>query len=114
MNKTTDIEIAPSLNYCPVARALDLVGDRWTLLIVRDLLKTGSCRYQVLTETLNVAPNTLSGRLKMLEANGFVERRFYSEYPPRAEYVLTDKGRSLKPIIDSFRTWGKKNTEAPT
>ena len=77
---------------CPVAKSLELVGERWTLLIVRDLLR-GSCRFQDLLESLKgIAPNVLSERLKLMEEHALVERRFYSEHPPRAEYVLTEKG----------------------
>src|SRR5919206_136854 len=80
---------------CPVARSLDLLGERWTLLIVRDLLR-GRRRFQDLIESLpGIAPNVLSDRLKLLEECGIVSRRFYSEHPPRAEYVLTDKGGEL-------------------
>ena len=71
---------------CPVARAAAIVGSRWTALILRDLLLNPACRYQALLESLSgIAPNTLSDRLKMLEAQGIVERRFYEQHPPRAE-----------------------------
>ncbi len=94
---------------CPVARAAAIVGSRWTALIMRDLLLGESCRFQELQASIKgIAPNTLSDRLKMLEAANIVERRFYEEHPPRAEYVLTDKGRELGPIIEAMRVWGNK------
>ena len=71
---------------CPVAAALDIIGERWTLLVVRDLLRLGARRFQDLELSLSgVSPNTLSARLKRLEEAGIVERRFYEEHPPRAE-----------------------------
>lgn len=99
------------LKDCPVARTLDLIGERWTLLILRDLFLQGPRRYQDFQESLTgVAPNTLSARLKELEANGIVMRRQYSERPPRLEYQLTEKGKSLGPVLRSLREWGRSNT----
>ena len=100
-----------ALNDCPVAKTLDLIGERWTVLILRDLLLQGPRRFQDFQESLaGVAPNTLSARLKDLEANGLVTRRQYNDYPPRLAYELTDKGRSLGPIVKALREWGRKNT----
>jgi DNA-binding HxlR family transcriptional regulator len=94
---------------CPVAAALDIIGERWTLLVVRDLLRLGARRFQDLELSLaGVSPNTLSARLKRLEEAGIVERRFYEEHPPRAEYVLTEKGRALGPIVLALKKWGEK------
>jgi DNA-binding HxlR family transcriptional regulator len=99
---------------CPVARSLDLLGDRWTLLIVRDLLR-GRGRFQQLSETLpGIAPNILSDRLKGLEEGGIVTRRFYSDHPPRAEYVLTDKGRQLDVVVGALATWGARHADSVT
>lgn len=101
-----------SLSRCPVARAVDVVGARWTPLILRDLLLHGPRRFQDFQESLaGIAPTTLSDRLKALEKTGIVERRFYSEHPPRAEYVLTDRGRDLGPIVQAMRDWGEKYPE---
>jgi DNA-binding HxlR family transcriptional regulator len=95
---------------CPVARTLDMIGERWTILILRDLLLHGARRYQDFQESLTgLAPNTLSGRLKSLEGHGLIERKLYSERPPRLEYHLTEKGRSLGPIVKALRDWGRKN-----
>ena len=99
------------LRTCPVARTLDLIGERWTILILRDLFLRGPRRYQDFEESLTgVAPNTLSARLKDLEASGLISRRLYSEHPPRLEYYLTEKGESLGPIVKSLREWGRRNT----
>ena len=96
---------------CPVARTLDLIGERWTILILRDLLLHGPRRFQDFQESLDgVAPNTLSARLKDLEANGLIERHAYSEHPPRLEYRLTEKGKSLGPVLRALRDWGRQHT----
>jgi DNA-binding HxlR family transcriptional regulator len=93
---------------CPIARSLEVVGDRWALLIVRDLFTDGPLRFQDLQRRLRGAsPNTLSARLKALEAEGVVERRFYAQHPPRADYRLTAKGRSLGPVLKVLRDWGR-------
>jgi DNA-binding HxlR family transcriptional regulator len=95
--------------FCPVARTLEVVGDKWTLLILRDLLLHKTRRFQDLQDELEgIAPNTLSARLKLLETNGVIERKLYSEHPPRLEYVLTTKGRHLGPIVLALREWGTK------
>lgn len=92
-----------------MARSLEVIGDSWTLLILRDLLLDGTRRFQDLQDSLaGISPNTLSARLKKLEAHGVVERRFYGEHPPRAEYVLTKKGRELGPVVKALRDWGSK------
>jgi DNA-binding HxlR family transcriptional regulator len=98
--------------HCPVARTMDLIGERWTVLLLRDLLLHGPRRFQDFQESLEgVAPNTLSARLKEMEDNGLVFRRLYSERPPRVEYVLTDKGKSLGPIVRSLQQWGTKHLD---
>jgi DNA-binding HxlR family transcriptional regulator len=96
---------------CPVARTLDLIGERWTILLLRDLLLEGPRRFQDFQDSLpGVAPNTLSARLKDLEANGLVVRKQYSDHPPRLEYHLTDKGKSLGPVVKALRDWGQRHT----
>ena len=93
------------IDDCPVARTLDLIGERWTLLLLRDLLLHGPRRFQDFQASLpGVAPNTLSARLKTMEDNGLVRRQIYSERPPRLEYVLTDKGKSLGPVVKAMRS----------
>ena len=97
------------LKDCPVARTLDLIGERWTILILRDLLLQGPRRFQDFQESLaGVAPNTLSARLKTIEAQGLITRHLYSEHPPRLEYRLTEKGKSLGPIVKALRDWGRR------
>jgi DNA-binding HxlR family transcriptional regulator len=94
---------------CPVARTLELVGDRWTLLIVRDLLR-GPRRFQDLQTGLpGLAPNILSERLKLMEEHGLVARRFYSDHPPRAGYQLTPKGQELRVVIGALAAWGSRH-----
>lgn len=96
---------------CPVAKTLDVIGERWTILILRDLLLQGPRRFQDFQESLaGVAPNTLSARLKDLEAGGLIARHAYSEHPPRLEYRLTEKGKSLGPVMKSLRDWGQRHT----
>jgi DNA-binding HxlR family transcriptional regulator len=93
----------------PVARTLAVIGPSWTCLILRELLVHGARRFQDFQESVDgIAPRTLSERLRALEKNGVVERRFYSMSPPRAEYVLTAKGRDLGPIVAAMRDWGRK------
>jgi DNA-binding HxlR family transcriptional regulator len=95
---------------CPVAKALELVGDRWTLLIVRDLLNEGARRFQDFQQSLKgIAPAILSDRLKLMEEHGLVTRHFYSDHPPRAEYILTDKGKELGLVISALATWGSRH-----
>ena len=100
--------------FCPVARTLDIIGERWTMLIVRDLITAGPRKFQDFEQSLRgISPNTLSARLKRLEEHGIVERRFYEQHPPRAEYVLTDKGRQFGPVLRTLLDWGRKHTAAP-
>jgi DNA-binding HxlR family transcriptional regulator len=92
---------------CPVARALDVVGERWTLLIVRDLLQ-GPQRFQDLREQLaGIPPKLLSDRLRVMEEHGLLTRQMYSERPPRATYALSERGRQLGLIVGALATWGR-------
>jgi DNA-binding HxlR family transcriptional regulator len=94
---------------CPVAKTLELIGDRWTLLVVRDLLP-GTRRFQDLLASLaGIAPNILSDRLRLMEEHGLVSRRLYSEHPPRAEYELSAKGRELGVIVGALAAWGSRH-----
>jgi DNA-binding HxlR family transcriptional regulator len=97
------------LKDCPVARTLDLIGERWTILVLRDFFLHGPRRFQDLQKSLaGVAPNTLSARLKTMEERGLITRHLYSEHPPRLEYRLTEKGKSLGPIVKALRDWGRR------
>jgi len=97
---------------CPVARTLDIIGERWSVLILRDLFLQGPRKFQDFERSLSgISPNTLSARLKRLEEDGIIERRFYAEHPPRAEYLLTPKGRELGPAMKALRAWGERHTK---
>ncbi len=92
---------------CPIARTARLIGDTWTLLIVRDLMR-GNKRFGELEELLaGISPKTLSRRLKMLEAANVISRQAYAEIPPRVEYALTEKGKALVPIIEAMEQFGE-------
>jgi DNA-binding HxlR family transcriptional regulator len=96
---------------CPVAKTLEVVGDRWTLLVVRDLLG-GARRFRDLQTGLpGLAPNILSERLKLMEEHGLVGRRLYSDHPPRAEYELTDKGKELGVVLGALAAWGSRHVD---
>ena len=93
---------------CPVARTLDVIGDRWTILILRDLIREGPCRFQDFERSLpGLTPAVLSARLKDLEESGVIESQLYNERPPRQEYRLTEKGRQLGPVLLAMKNWGE-------
>ena len=92
---------------CPVARTLDIIGERWTILILRDLFVEGPRKFQDFEQSLiGISATTLSARLKKLEEHGILSRRFYADHPPRAEYLLTEKGRTLGPVMKKLLEWG--------
>jgi DNA-binding HxlR family transcriptional regulator len=94
---------------CPVARALDVIGEKWSLLVLRDLFRKGPMRFQELEQGLpGLAPNTLSSRLKSLENQGVIATRLYESHPPRYEYFLTDKGKALGPVLKALHGWGER------
>lgn len=91
---------------CPVAGALDLVGDRWTLLVLRDLL-AGKTRYgEFLASPEGISTNLLADRLQRMEAAGLITAIPYSEHPVRMDYRLTPAGRALRPVVDALASWG--------
>jgi DNA-binding HxlR family transcriptional regulator len=93
---------------CPVARTLNVVGDRWTILVLRDLAR-GRRRYSQLLQSLaGISTNLLAERLKRLEQSGMVEQFLYSDHPPRAEYRLTAKGRAFVPVLVALKTYGEQ------
>jgi DNA-binding HxlR family transcriptional regulator len=94
---------------CPIARTLDLVGEWWTLLIVRDAL-LGARRFDDFKAT-GIADNILSARLKRLTEAGILKRRRYQTHPDRYEYLLTEKGSALAPVVLALRAWGKRFTK---
>ena len=96
----------PYNQTCPIARTLDIVGDRWTLLIVRDLFM-GETRFnQFLASSPGLPPKLLADRLKRLVERGLVRRVIYSQHPLRAEYRLTEDGQTLAPVIEAIVRWG--------
>ena len=92
---------------CSVAGALSIIGERWTLLIMREVL-FGRRRFAEIKRKVGVAPNILSDRLQMLVEHGLLERRLYSEQPESYEYVPTSKGRDVSPVITSLMQWGDR------
>ncbi len=93
---------------CPIGRTAELVGDTWTILIVRDLM-SGSKRFGQLQESLgHVSPKTLSQRLKSLENADILTREAFAEIPPRVEYTLTEKGLALSDIIQAMAAFGER------
>jgi len=96
---------------CPIGRTLDVIGDRWTILILRDLFRYETRRFQDFEQALpGLTPSVLSARLKDLEANAVISSRNYLDHPPRAEYYLTQKGRKLGPILMALKDWGERYT----
>jgi DNA-binding HxlR family transcriptional regulator len=105
-NAADEATAGPGRSICPVACTLDLVGDRWSLLVIRDLLG-GKKRYgDLLASREHIPTNILAERLKRLEQAGLLERIPYSEHPPRFEYRLTAEGRGLGRAVDALATWG--------
>ena len=95
------------LPACPVETTLTLIGDKWKVLILRDLL-TGTKRFGELKKSIGtVSQKVLTAQLRAMEENGLVSRKVYAEVPPRVEYSLTELGESLKPILDAMRNWGE-------
>ena len=93
---------------CPIACALGRVGEWWSILILRDALG-GATRFDAFQKRLGIAPNMLSRRLNELVAAGLMERRRYSERPPRDEYVLTACGRDFQPVVHALLAWGNRH-----
>lgn len=97
-----------SNDECPVCRTAEVISGKWTLLVIRDLAD-GERRFCELERSLEgISPRTLSLRLRALEAEGIVKRHTYPEVPPRVEYVLTDKGKALAPLIEDMRSYGRR------
>ena len=98
---------AKPLPACPVETTLTLIGDKWKVLILRDLLP-GTKRFGELKKSIgSVSQKVLTAQLRAMEENRLVHREVYAEVPPRVEYSLTELGKSLKPILDSMWAWGK-------
>ena len=98
---------AKTLPACPVETTLSLIGDKWKVLILRDLMP-GTKRFGELKKSIgSVSKKVLTAQLRDMESNGLVTRTVYPEVPPRVEYSLTALGRSLKPILDAMWNWGE-------
>lgn len=96
------------LPACPVETTLSLIGDKWKVLILRDLI-TGTKRFGELKKSIGtVSQKVLTAQLRNMEENGLVHRKVYAEMPPRVEYSLTELGQSLKPILDAMQNWGEE------
>ena len=96
------------LPACPVETTLSLIGDKWKVLILRDLLP-GTKRFGELKKSIGrVSQKVLTAQLRDMEASGLVSRQVYAEVPPRVEYSLTPLGLSLRPILDAMQSWGEK------
>lgn len=92
---------------CSVARTVDIIGDAWTSLILREAFY-GSCRFDEFQQQLGIARNTLTDRLRRLVDEGLMERRLYESEPPRHEYRLTEKGRDFFPVLAALTRWGDR------
>ena len=104
MNETSAKKELPA---CPVETTLTLIGDKWKVLILRDLMP-GTKRFGELKKSVgNVSQKVLTAQLRAMEESGLVNRKVYAEVPPRVEYSLTELGKSLKPILDSMWAWGE-------
>jgi DNA-binding HxlR family transcriptional regulator len=93
---------------CPIARSLERVGEWWSILILRDAFR-GLTRFDQFQASLGIAPNMLTRRLNALVDSGLLEKRAYSEHPPRFEYVLTERGRDFRPVLWALLAWGNKH-----
>lgn len=102
----------PALDDCSVAKALEVIGERWSLLIVRAVMH-GNRRFGEIQESLGIARNVLSSRLERLIEEEILERRAYQESPPRHEYFLTEKGLDLWPALIALLHWGERYSPSP-
>lgn len=108
----TEQNIKKELPDCPVETTLTLIGDKWKVLILRDLLP-GTKRFGELKKSIgNVSQKVLTAQLRTMEDSGLLNRTVYAEVPPKVEYSLTELGRSLKPILDALQNWGENYKES--
>lgn len=103
----SELKPIKELPNCPVETTLTLIGDKWKVLILRDLI-TGTKRFGELKKSIgSVSQKVLTAQLRDMEESGLVIRKVYAEVPPRVEYSLTELGHSLKPILDAMQCWGE-------
>lgn len=95
-------------DWCPVARTLSVIGDRWTILIVRDCM-LGVSRFEGFQKSLGVTRHILADRLRRLVEAGVLEKKPYQKRPPRYDYVLTPRGRGLADVLTALRDWGREH-----
>lgn len=108
----TEHNIKKELPACPVETTLTLIGNKWKVLILRDLL-SGTKRFGELKKSIgNVSQKVLTAQLRTMEDSGLINRTVYAEVPPKVEYSLTELGRSLKPILDVLQNWGENYKES--
>ncbi|HEX4967404.1 MAG TPA: helix-turn-helix domain-containing protein [Nitrospiraceae bacterium] len=93
---------------CPITNVLDLLGDKWTILVIRDLVLGKRYYREFMSSPERVASNILANRLKKLQVAGLVTRRAYKQHPVRYEYLLTKKGKGLEPVLEAIIVWGRK------
>lgn len=97
---------------CPIEVTVNLVGDKWKVLIMRNLLLKGTQRFGELGKGINgISQKMLTQQLRQLEMDGLIERKVYAQVPPRVEYSLTEFGQSLKPIFEAMHNWGTNYLE---
>lgn len=98
-----------SLPVCPVETTLSLIGSKWQVLIIRDLVANGTMRFKELQRSIGrISQKVLTSNLRTMEAQGLVHREVFAEVPPRVEYSLTELGQSLKPVLDALQAWGEE------
>lgn len=100
-------KVKKELPACPVETTLTLIGDKWKVLILRDLMPRTKRFGELKKSVGNVSQKVLTVQLRAMEESGLVHREVYAEVPPRVEYSLTELGKSLKPILDSMWAWGE-------
>lgn len=95
------------LPECPVATTVQLIGNKWKLLILRNLFYNGKQRFSDFLKSINgISKKVLTDNLRALEGDGLIDREVFAEVPPRVEYSFTELGKTLKPILDAMRDWG--------
>lgn len=101
-------DILESLPACPVETTLTLIGNKWQVLILRDLNLHGTMRFKELQRSIGkISQKMLTSNLRAMEETGIVHREAFAEVPPRVEYSLTELGRTLQPVLDAMRAWGE-------
>jgi DNA-binding HxlR family transcriptional regulator len=107
VSSSSEPTVGASPRVCGIADALELIGERWSLLVLRELA-LGVTRFNDIRQNTGAPRETLTARLRTLEDAGVITRRQYSAHPPRDEYLLTEAGRALVPVLRSLRKWGEQ------